>query len=113
MPARFKGSFDIFAAGRAAGRVEADTGFSDHILGLLWTKYGDFMPDPPRGSPDKAQAYFYLCFKFIKHCPRPSHVQSTLWTPHTGFVSRETFRRQLEPRHARLDAAHNQINDQA
>ena len=98
MCARFVGSFDIFAAGRAAGRCERDTGFSDYILGLLWTKYGEFMPNPPRGHPDKAQAYFFLCFKFIKHAPRPSHVTATMWTPHTGCISTGTYRRQIEPR---------------
>lgn len=96
--ARFSGSFGIFAAGTAAERVQRDTGFSDYILGQLWDKYGDFMPDVQQGHPAKKEAYFYLCFKFIKHAPRPSHVQSTLWTPHTGHISAKTFERQIQPR---------------
>ena len=67
---RFDGSFGIFAAGDAVDRVSRDTGFSDHIMGMLWDKYGCFMPDPPRGAPIKAQAYFYMCGLARLSCAR-------------------------------------------
>ena len=73
---RFDGSFGIFAAGDAVDRVSRDTGFSDHIMGMLWDKYGCFMPDPPRGAPIKAQAYFYMCGLARLSCARGTPTRS-------------------------------------
>ena len=75
----------VFSSFATAGSTGADTGFSEHVLLHLWSKYASRLPR--MRSERKLQRSFYDAFRFIHLAPRPSHVQSTL-----GFSERHWYR---------------------
>ena len=97
----FRGSFAVFAGARS---VRGETGFNDSTLQHIWARYGHFLP-----LSTKSAAYFYLVFKHIHLNHHATRAPVTLHTPHTGFVSYSTFKRNVYSRMLTLGAVIDEL----
>ena len=86
-----------------AGHIGTDakvldlTGWPADVLNRMYINYGDRLPTTNARKPHLKQAYFFLCFRWIKLGPTVRELFSVLRTPHTGHLGKKAFYTHILP----------------
>ena len=70
-------------------KVHDRTGYSKHIIGLMWDRYKEHLSGfrPSKTKKDMTKCYFILMFVWVHLKPNSKNISSMMWTEPTGFIS--------------------------